>query len=66
MAELVEENDDRQNEQKGNDVTNQTMAYRIDSMSKNSAIAHPSASHLARPNKQLGCLCGNFRQEGLR
>jgi hypothetical protein len=32
MSEFVKEDDDRQDEQKGNGVADQAMAYRIDSM----------------------------------
>jgi hypothetical protein len=32
MTELMEENDDRQNEQEGNDVTDEPMAQRIETM----------------------------------
>jgi hypothetical protein len=32
MAELMEENDDRQHEQEGNDVPDESMAQRIETM----------------------------------
>src|SRR3954449_663011 len=50
MAELVEENDDRQDEQEGNDVTDESMAQRIETMQKKLSHSIPlDASRWLRP-----------------
>src|SRR5881394_3679108 len=50
MAEFVEEHDDRQDEQEGNDVTDESMAQRIETMQKKLGHSIPlDASQWLRP-----------------
>src|SRR3954467_14894361 len=50
MAELMEENDDRQDEQEGNDVTDEPMTQRIETMKKKLRHSIPlDASRWLRP-----------------
>ena len=56
MAELVEENDDGQDEQERNDVTDEPMAQRIETMQKKSDIQFPSTPAEGLAPNLLGCL----------
>lgn len=56
MAQLVKEDDNRQDKQEGDDVTHEPMAQRIETMQKNSGIRFPSTRAKGSAPNPLGCL----------